>query len=276
MITHVADYEVVRSLGSGAQGESFLAVAPARLALDGDRVVVKLLSHTADDEVFKRVTSELRFVASVSSPHLVRLYDVGHQAGLVYYAEEFCEGGSLANPTRPLDRAAVLRVLAGAARGAHALHEAGAAHRAIKPANVMIDAEGEGRLGDPGLSGVVSPGQTTTGGDRVISLEFIEPGVLRGESAGRASDIWALGATAHRALAGQPLYDGLETRDVAAAIRLILTSVPEVAASLSDREAEVVRSCLAEERSDRPSTALEVAEAFDDLVNTAKAAGAAP
>ncbi|MBI2168033.1 MAG: protein kinase [Actinobacteria bacterium] len=267
--SRVADYELVRSLGEGSHGEAFLAIPPQRLGVDDEHVVVKVLAQTAAEDGFQRVVDQLRFVASVASPHLARLLDAGYQSGVVYYATEYYAGGSLASPSRPLERGDVLTCLAQAAHAAHALHEAGAAHRGIKPANVLIVGDEDGavnaRLADPALAPVLSPGQTTTGGERLGALEFIEPGILRGEPAGRASDIWSLGGTLHRTLSGQSIYEGPAPEDIVSAIRSILTTAPTVSGMLPPGEAALVQQCLAEDRADRFATALEFAERLEEL-----------
>jgi serine/threonine protein kinase len=260
----IADYELIESLGSGNHGEYFSARPPERLGLDVDLLAVKVLSVNASEDAFRRVANELRLFASIDSPELVTLYDAGQQSGSLYYAMEYFERGSLGHPTSELSRAAILRALADAARAAHALHEAGVAHRDIKPANVMLTDEGA-KLSDLGLAQILSPGQTVTGIGPIGTIEYMEPGIVLGERAGRASDIWALGITAHRVLTGTSVYGDIPSGELIAALRHVLETVPALSAELSDREAEVIGSCLEPERVDRPVTAAELAEQFDAL-----------
>jgi len=261
----IADYELEASLGSGNHGEFFVARPPARLGLDVDRVAVKVLSLNASDDAFRRVGNELKLFASITCPQLVRLYDAGHQGGVFYYAMEYFARGSLGRPATPVERTLVFRAVADAARAAHALHEAGVAHRDIKPANVML-ANGGGKLSDLGLAQILSPGQTVTGIGPIGTIEFMEPQLILGERAGRATDVWALGTTLHRALTGASVYGAIPDGDLLAALRHVVQSTPMVSADLGEQEAALIRRCLAAERSDRPSTAAEVAEEIDQLV----------
>ena len=183
----IADYEIIQQLGEGSQGQFWLARTPARLEIAAPVVALKTISHPASDVDFARVTEYLRRYASISADHLVQLYDLGQQGNLLYIAGEYLEGGSLAQPARPLSRVDVLRYIADATVGAHLLHEVGIAHRSIRPGNVlMTGAPGASRdhhgakLGDLGLSQMLSPGQTITGAAKVSAIEIPAAGTHPG------------------------------------------------------------------------------------------------
>jgi serine/threonine protein kinase len=160
--------------------------------------------------------------------------------------------GSLSAPARPLARAEVHRALENAARAAHALHEAGMAHGDIKPANVLLT-EGSGgsaagiggRLSDLGLARFLAPGATLTSMGRASSVEYVDPDVIGGARPSRRTEIWALGATVHRALAGTGLYGELPDAQPLLAIRKVLGAQPQIDPALRPDEAELVRLCLA-------------------------------
>ena len=261
---HIADYQFTRPLGEGSNGSYYLASAPDRLGLDTGEVAVKVLQVAAGDEAFHRLTRELRTFAKVRSEHLVTLYDAGQDGGRCYYAMEYCPLGSLAQPTGVLDRAAKVRAVADAARAAHDLHEAGIAHRAIKPANVLLTEDGA-KLSDLGLVQLLAPGQTITGLGAVGSIEYLDPAIIRGERASRATDVWALGVTLHRVLTGKGIYGELPERDPLLAVRRVLSSPPTLDPSLTDAEAELIRRCFDKDLSARFRTAAELADALDAL-----------
>lgn len=259
----IADYELERSLGTGNHGEFFLARPPERLGLQTDHVAVKVLGLNAPDDAFRRVANELKLFASVPCEQLVRLYDAGQQAGIFFYVMEYFPKGSLGRPVEPPSRAEILRAVADAARAAHALHDAGVAHRDIKPANVMLS-DGGGRLSDLGLAQILSPGQTVTGIGPIGTIEYMEPAVVLGERAGRASDVWSLAATLHKCLTGRSLYGELPD-DLLSALRHVVQNRPTPAEGLTDGERELIEACLAPERADRPASAEEVAQRLDEL-----------
>lgn len=260
----IADYQFIRSLGGGSNGTYHLATAPPRLGIAADEVAVKVLEVASGDEAFHRLTRELRTFAKVTSAHLVSLYDAGQDGGRCYYAMEYCPLGSLAQPSQELDRAARIRAVADAARAAHDLHEAGIAHRAIKPANILLTEDGA-KLSDLGLVQLLAPGQTITGLGAVGSVEYLDPAIMRGERASRSTDIWALGVTLHRALTGTSIYGELPERDPLLAVRRVLSSPPTLDPSLTDAEAELIRRCFDRDLSARFGTAAQLADALDAL-----------
>lgn len=260
----IADYEFVRPLGDGNHGTFHLATRPARLPVLDAQVAVKVMSAPTSEETFRRATKELRAFAAVRSPYLVQLYDAGQEGPVFYYAMEFLPLGSLASPARPLDGSEVLRAVEHAARAAHALHESGLVHRDIKPSNVLLHERGA-KLSDLGLAQVLAPGMTVTGMGPLASLEYVDPQVLTGGRASRATDIWSLGATLHAAVAGPGIYGLLPDRDPLLALRKVLSTTPTASADLPPDVRSLVERCIAPDAADRPGTAQELAEALAEL-----------
>jgi eukaryotic-like serine/threonine-protein kinase len=260
----IADYRFVRMLGEGNHGRFWLAPPPERLGLSVDYVTVKTLTRHASDDDFRRMANELRLYATVDSPYLVKVLDAGQQDGILFYACEYVPGGSIAEQGTG-SVAAVMTAVACAARAAHALHEVGVAHRDIKPENIFLTSDG-GKLGDLGLAQALNRGQTVTGIGPIGAVEYLAPEMIRGSSGSRASDIWSLGATLHRALTGQSLYPGLPTDDVLASLRHLLATVPIISERLPDVAQAAVEACMQPDPVDRPATALELAEMIEGSI----------
>ncbi len=260
----IADYRFTRSLGEGTHGRFYLAEPPARLGLADSAVAVKVLDGPGGDAALAAMTEELRLFASVPCPQLATLLDAGAAGGTCYYAMRYYPLGSLETPSRPLRSDEVIGAVADAARAAHALHEAGVAHRDIKPANVLLDDGGGGRLSDLGLAKVMAPGMTMTGMGSIGSVEFVDPELIRGGRASRASDVWSLGATLHRALTGRSIYGALPESDPLLALRHVLKTPPRVDPALDGEVAAVVSATLAP-AGERVATAGEVADRLDAL-----------
>lgn len=253
----LADFRVVRLIGEGNHGRFYLAHPPARLGITDEYVAVKVFAGQCSEDAYRRGTRELRAFAAVDSPYLARVYDAVLEDNFLY-AMEYFPLGSLAAPARPLGRDEVLRAVEHAARAVHALHEAGLAHGDVKPGNVMLHDDGA-KLSDLGLARVFTAGAALTGMAPETSVEYLDPSLLLGEPPSRATDIWALGATLHRALSGRGLYGELPERQPLLAIRKVQSSAPTIDASLTAGEGALVLACLAP-ADERPATALEVAD----------------
>lgn len=273
-VSGIADYRFVAELGAGSYGRWYKAARPERLPGTADFVAVKVLDRRATDAEFARVAEELRVLAAIDSPHLVRVYDVGYSDGTLYYAAEHHPEGSLERPASPQPPERVAQAVADAARGAHALHEVGVVHRDIKPSNVLLKG-GRGWLSDLGLTALLAPGMTTTGVAQVGTVEFLDPSTLSGTRASRLTDVWSLGLTLHRALTGQSVYPSVPAGEVQAALRQMLQGRPALSPDLADGYREVVERCIAPERGRRFPTAAALAEAIEAAARTATP-GAAP
>jgi serine/threonine protein kinase len=262
----IADYTFIRPLGEGNHGRYYLATPPARLGLDTAHVVVKVVAGQTTSETFTRATRELKAFAAVRSPYLVRLFDAGQQAGTFFYAMEWLERGSLAEPNGEVTKDAARRAVADVARAAHALHEAGIVHQDIAPDNVLLTEDG-GRLADLGLAKVLQPGVTVTSiGSRSIgAVEFVDPAMLAGGRPSRLTDVYSLGMTLHRALTGHGMFGDIPADQPMMAMRAVLAGSPEVDPALGHAEAALIAACVDPDLSHRPRTAQEVADRIDAL-----------
>jgi serine/threonine protein kinase len=205
----------------------------------------------------------IRF-AGASAPTLVELVEVGPDAasGGAYVASQPYVGGTLDAPAAEMDADQRMAAVAAAARATHALHQVGMAHGALSCWSVLL-AEGGSVLDFPPLD--AAPGAVT----RVSGwahLATIDPELLAGEVPGRSSDIWSIGATLHTALSDRPLYPGIEHDELVTAVQRLLFTRPEVDPSLPAAVAEIIHGCLEVDPTDRPATALAVAEQIEVVV----------
>jgi serine/threonine protein kinase len=263
----VADYTITGSLTDGAHGSFFLATPPARLGDVGPHVVLKLVAG-GDEDAFRRFTRELRLFNRVEHPGLVRLFDAGQHEDWFFYSMEWCTGGTLAAPANALDNVGKTRAVAQAARAAHALHQQGIVHRDIRPGNVLLRSDHPtdvaACLADLGLAQL--GGGSVTSMAPLASIGFIDPALLLGDNAGRATDIYSLGAVLHWTRTGHHLHPVETGGDAMLAVRAILRSAPNVRRDLlTGEEADVIAACVDRDVARRPATAAEVAVLVDDL-----------
>jgi serine/threonine protein kinase len=255
----VADYEVIDDLGRGR----YVAKAPPRLRLDalgygGPRVAVTELAVGSSG--WAELTSHLSRFAAVRSPHLLRLFEVGPDmdgAGSgVYLVTEEIQGGTLGAPAGALDLAAKIRAVAAAARGAHALHEAGVVHASINPSTIHLLDRGP----------VLGPGRAGAPAGRVVAmrdwrgLTLVDPDLLRGQPPSRSSDIWALAASLYALIGPAPLYPEMVDDQPVTAVQRVMFSRPEVSPETPGGLAGVFEACFDPDPALRPQTADELAD----------------
>jgi serine/threonine protein kinase len=265
-MNRVADYEIVESV-SGEDGElMFTAVPPRRLGLSSERVLLKVVEIQLETKQLHRAAEELRILAAVKSPWLVDLYDAGQDGDKLFYSMEHPSRGTLEVPAEPLTDDEKLSAVADAARGAHALHEAGVAHRNIRPSCILLYSSGA-KLADLGMAKHLDAGTSVSMLPDVSDIEFVDPAIITGEIPSRASDVWSLGATLHWAMSGgQLLHPGRAGLDPFAAMRRVLTEPPLISPDLPPAIAALVVSALSRDPADRPATAADLASDIDGLV----------
>lgn len=268
MTAAIADFERIGP-GEAGGGGSFRAVAPDRLGRPGETVVVHLLGPLTDQQL-GRLRPLLVTLAGIRSPHMVALIDAGFRIDGAerggWYATADPGGSDLTGP-RPEPEA--LRAVADAARGVHALHEVGVAHGAICAEAVRVG-------GPTGPAAVIDlppldPGRTTAGLVWKIGepgcLDPMDPTVAAGAPTSRASDIWALGATLHRAITGRLLHPDLVGDPAVVALQRVMFEPVAMADGLEPAVGATLASCLARDPRDRPPSAAALALHLDSLAD---------
>lgn len=262
----LADYEIVDTIDSAeAMDHSRFHTArpPARLGLTDPVVTLRVLDQFGSPEEIARVTNELRLLHSLQSSHLVEVLDAGSVDGRMYMATRHYPSGTLDVAGPGLARSARVAIVADAARGAHDMHESGVAHRDINPSNIFVDRM-RGRLADLALAQTFDGTTASIGAGPIGSLRFLDPDLVWGGRASRATDVWSLGMTLHHIISEIDSYDGLPTNDLIAAFRHVVQHRPRLDHTLEPELLGVIGHCLApvEQRFD---TALDLAEVLDDV-----------
>jgi serine/threonine protein kinase len=200
-------YRIVERLGVGGMGVVYRGW-DVRLRRP---VALKLLTEasTFDPQIRRRFASEARVLAGLGHPNVVRVYDVGQDTGVDYFAMELLPGPTLSDwicdqaPDEATWRKALeapvgelrqrTRWIRDAARAIHEAHEEGIVHRDLKPDNLMLDANQHIRVLDFGLAHVTGEDKTRTQA-RLGTPRFIAPEQISDPKRvdGRA-DVYALG-----------------------------------------------------------------------------------
>jgi serine/threonine-protein kinase len=226
-----------------------------------NRVVAVKVLHprlAARPALLQRLQHEAHLAARLSHNNIVQAIDVGSAGPLHYFVMELVEGKTI---RQELDqgkvfeeREAVDIILQVAQALAHA-HKRGLIHRDVKPANIVLTADGIAKLADLGLARTVQNDKMAKSerGQLIGTPYYIAPEQLEGqvEVDGRA-DLYSLGATLYHMVTGQPPFPSKVVEEVLEGHRSgELTPPDHLNPRLSAGLGEVVELLLAKDRRQR-------------------------
>jgi serine/threonine protein kinase len=266
-------YALLDSIGKGGRGRVFKA--RHRLM---DRVValkVMLPDMKLNDGAVSRFFREMKIVALLENPNVVRAIDADVHEGCPYIVMEYLEGDDLERvlarrgPLPPLD---VIGYMAQAARGLVHAHSKAVIHRDIKPTNLFLVKTGIVKILDLGCGELVGmAGQAanvfdTDEGIVVGTTDFMSPEQVRDKPIDARTDLFSLGCTMYRLLTGGYAFPGVTREDrLVKRIREPHFPIAKVRPGLPEGLVAIVDRLLALKPDDRFGSAAEVAEALEVL-----------
>ena len=166
----------------------------------------------------------------------------------------FIEGRSLKERIAegPLPLIEVLNIAVQVSEGLEAAHEKGVVHRDVKPANIMLNREGQARITDFGLASLEGGADLTRPQTVLGTAAYMSPEQVRGERTDGRTDIRSFGCTLFEMTTGRRPFAGEYAHDIRDGI---LNDAPPDPASLrADIPAglaEVILKCLRKRPEDR-------------------------
>ncbi|MFD6070503.1 MULTISPECIES: serine/threonine-protein kinase [Amycolatopsis] len=219
-------YALLGELGRGGMG----IVWRAQDQVIGRQVAIKELKFPNAPEdasvLTERMLREVRSAGRLNDPAVVTVYDVVTENGATYIVMELVEAPTLADLVRdrgPLPAQQIALVGERVLSALRAAHAAGIVHRDVKPANIMVAADGRVKLTDFGIAHAADDPRLTTSGMIVGSPAFMAPERVEGRDAMPESDLWSLGTTLFFAAEGIVAFERSTT---AATLHAIMTEAP--------------------------------------------------
>ncbi|GAA3979758.1 hypothetical protein GCM10022384_31490 [Streptomyces marokkonensis] len=129
-----------------------------------------------------------------------------HYEDRLWLIMELVEGPSLAEHTATHGSLPVKRVAEIGLElldALNAVHSVGALHRDVKPANVLLRADGRVVLCDFGIVELADTEALTTAGGVIGTVEYLSPERMEGRRAGPPSDLFSVGSTLCALLTGR-------------------------------------------------------------------------
>ncbi|MBB5082564.1 serine/threonine-protein kinase [Nonomuraea endophytica] len=216
-------YRLLERLGEGGAGTVWRAldetlhrsVAVKQVRVPGG------LSPQERAEFAHHAIHEARAAGRLRDPAIVLIHDVVLDGDQPWIIMDLSTGRSLDKVVKehgPLPPGLVAAIGLRVLSALETAHAAGIVHQDVKPANILLDADGTAMLTDFGIAAPVG-GR----GDRYGSAGspgYMAPERLNGEASGPASDLWSLGASLYTVVEGRPPFERAMPAAVAAAVLL--------------------------------------------------------
>jgi len=195
-------YRIGRLLGKGAFGKVNLGMHK----LTGKMVAIKSINKDCftDEESKKKVMQEFSILKLLKHQSVIRLYESFESKKHVLFIVELCAGGDLLNYVRRrrrLKEPIAQLILRQLINGLEYCHYKGIIHRDIKLDNVLLNAKGNIKIGDFGVSKCIRKGEKMY--EQCGTPAYIAPEILRDKGyEGFSADIWSAGVALYAILYG--------------------------------------------------------------------------
>ncbi len=212
-------------------------------------------SHLISAADVERFRAEAQSMARLKHPNIVTVHETGEHHGRPYFIMELIDGKSLHDRIkefldRPRDAAALMETVAMAV---HHAHQRRVLHNDLKPANILLDEEGQPHVTDFGLArrfGEDVDASATGGVEGTAS--YMSPEQAEGKEITTASDVYGLGAILYTLLTGAPPFRGETVQETLQLVRNEIAKPPRALNPRVDSDLEAIcLKCLNKDKSQR-------------------------
>src|SRR5688572_3426373 len=268
----IGNYTILKQIGSGGFGEVYLA----RQEVINRDVAMKVIlpTHANQPEFIQRFQQEAEIIAKLENPHIVPLYDYWRDPDGAYLVMRYIRGGNLADRITTkgaFDIEPAAKLLEQLAEALYIAHRNKVIHQDIKPANILLDDDGNAYLTDFGIArdfeGTVNlaedDSKTMHG-----SPKYISPEHLRRKEITYRSDIYSLGLLMYEVLTGVPPYEGTQLIELLQHhVRTPLPTLQEKAPMLPPELNQPIMQATLKDPLSRYDSVIKFADDFRKVVN---------
>jgi serine/threonine-protein kinase len=254
-------YEILSAIGKGGMGMVYKALDRE---LD-ETVALKVLRPeiAGSPDIIRRFRSEIKLARRVSHKNVCRIHEYGRDGHRAYIVMEHLEGVDMKRTLKErgaLPAVEAYDVAIQIAQALQAIHDVGIAHRDLKSANVIRDAQGVVKLMDFGIAKSFESGTVGTATGLIVGTpEYMSPEQARAERVDARSDIYALGIVTYELFTGNVPFRG---DTPLATLMKHIQDPPPLGPPLPPRAVPVLAKALAKAREDRFDNAQEMADAL--------------
>lgn len=250
-----ADFEFQERVGRGASSVVFKAVRKA----DGRVYCIKEIDMAAVvPEEEEQAIREVNLLASFEHPNVIRYYDSFVDDEILHIVMEYAQHGTLADRLKAqegkaMDEAQIWKWSIQVAVGLQHMHSRHVLHRDLKSANVFITAQQDAKIGDLGVSKVLS--MTHEMAHTVVGTPYyLSPELCEGRPYNVKSDVWAYGCILFEMCSGgAPPF--VASNQGALILQIISGEYQSVPGRYSRELIQLIESCLTKDAKLRPTSA---------------------
>ncbi len=264
----LGQYELIEPIGEGGMA----TVYRARQTSVGRDVAVKIIhaGMANNPESVKRFEREAHTIASLSHPHILKLFDYGQNDDLLYLVMELMAGGSLSRLLHhgPASVELTTRLVNQVAQALDYAHRQGIVHRDLKPQNVLLDASQNAFLSDFGIVKLLQANASFTQDGLLLGTPgYMAPEQWISTTIDARTDIYAFGVMLFELLTGKLPFTGDTPFNVMNQHMMQPPpSLHSLGVEVPAAVERVIQQALAKEPNDRFQTAGELADAFNQAV----------
>jgi len=204
----ISHYKITEKLGEGGMGVVYKA-EDTKLKRT---VALKFLPPelTRDNDAQKRFMQEARAASALDHPNVGTIHEINEADGHAFISMAYYEGKTLKEKIDqgPLEITETIKIVTQIAQGLSKAHSKKIVHRDMKPANVLINADGQIKIIDFGLAKLRGSTVLTKTGTTMGTIAYMSPEQTQGATLDQRSDIWALGVIFYEMLAGDQPFKG--------------------------------------------------------------------
>ena len=252
-------YEPISLIGKG----NFGSISKIRRISDGKILVWKELDYGKMDEKEKHhIVSEVNILRDLHHPNIVKYYDriIDKKSTKIYIIMEYCPRGDLSQLIKRCKRSheyisedVIWKIFTQVLSALYACHmhkEGKILHRDIKPSNVFLDNENNVKLGDFGLSRMLS-NESNFAYSNVGTPYYMSPEQIDENRYNEKSDIWSLGCCLYELTSLRPPFEA--TNHLSLALKIKAGKVQRIPVKYSDELNRVIMWMMTVNQDSRPS-----------------------